>query len=202
LTGAKVAVFTTGGGVGLAGLLKLTAETAYGEAIKDVTKRAIAVVLGPSSAPTASSPTSTPSLPPLCPPLDLTVYDIGTGRTPCGPKNHIKVDFEADRPPDGWTYWTFATAESGVRRFPSFAPRWVGGRKYEAEIVTGSEPRYWIYVFALDAVASKTVQDYVDARAGTKSATGDGKWSRGLNLSDLGGCHLQKGKSLVPGPCA
>jgi hypothetical protein len=206
-TSRRRAILLIGAGVGSIGGLglsvaKAAAEPAYSEAVKELVRRAFVAVLGPSPAPAVISPAPTPPPPAPCPPLDLTVSTIGTGRTPCGPNNYIKVDFQGDRPPEGWTYWTFAVAESGVRWYPSFAPRWTGGRTYEAELVTGSEARYWIYVFALDSVAARAVQGYVEARAGKGGVPGDGEWTRGLSLSDLGGCQLQKAKSLVPGPCA
>lgn len=189
---------SAGAGTGLGGLLFFTAQSAFGETVKWT----FAGLVGPPTAPPVSSSPPTTAPPPPCLPLDVQVSSIGTGRTPCGPGNYIKVYFEGNHPPEGWAYWTFAIAESGVRRYPSFAPRLAGGREYHAEFVTGSEPRYEVYVFLLDTVAVKAVQGYVDARAGKGGTPGDGNWSIGLNLTDLGGCHLQKARSLVPGPCA
>ena len=181
----------------------LTASTAYIETIKETVKRAYNAVAGPPPSP-APAPSSAPIPPqvPECPPLRLDVGPIERSGSHCGQNSFISVAFDGDRPPSGWQWWIFGRAETGGKWFPSSQPSWDGWSRYEADVFTGGDPRYWVHILALNEQAAGAVRQYIVDRDGDgRGKQGDGQWAMGMNLDLVAGCKIHRAKALFPGPC-
>jgi hypothetical protein len=147
---------------------------------------------GETSPPSAATPPSSEGMAgPAIPAQQVRFVAVTPEK--CGPDNYLTIEFAAEQPPIGYTYWALARADDRLRWYPSAQPRPTGSGTYRVEIVTGSNSYYYVGIFLLRIDAAAEIEEYIKLRKG------DGLWARGIQ--EVPRPNLQPLEDRFPGPC-